>query len=161
MKVLIFGVPMCKPSVRAVISCPMSGPASAGHGSHWGGPEGTLPPAGDSGTGVGCLSGPHLPPPRKVTSWSSSLGSLLPNGHTQSLGVGVAGEVQSIHAAWSPAWDLLRAVRAHCHWGLQAWHGDNAEFPHLEELVGEELQLSLPCCWIQTPHQGKCGNMCL
>ena len=52
----------------AVISCPMSCPAGAGHGSHWGGPEGTLPPAGDSGTGVGCLSGPHLPPPAKVTS---------------------------------------------------------------------------------------------
>ena len=88
LKVLIFWVPMCKPDVRAVISCPLSGPAGAGHGSCWGGPKGTLPPAGCSGTGVGCLNGPHLPPPGKVTSWSSSLGSLLPNGHTHSFGEG-------------------------------------------------------------------------
>ena len=71
------------------MSCPISGPASAGHGDCCGGPEGTLPPAGELRTGVVHLSGPHLPPPGKVTSWSSSLGSLLPNGHTQSLG-GVA-----------------------------------------------------------------------
>ena len=65
LKVLIFGVQMCRPDVRVVISCPMSGPASSGHGSCWGGPKGTLPPAGCSGTGVGCLDGPHLPPPGK------------------------------------------------------------------------------------------------
>ena len=102
LKVLIFGVPMCRPKVRAVISCPMSGPASAGHGNCCGGPEGTLPPAGDSGTGVVCLSGPNLLPPGKVTSWSSSSGSLLPNGHTQSLGGG-CWWAQSIHAVQSPA----------------------------------------------------------
>ena len=69
----------------------MSGPASAGHGGHGGGPEGTLPPAGCSATGVCCLSGPHLPPPGKVTSWSSSLGSQLPNGHTHLFGGGCWG----------------------------------------------------------------------
>ena len=88
LKVLILGVPMCRPDVRAVISCPMSGPASAGHGGCWGGLEGTLPPAGCSGTGVGCLDGPHLPPSGKVTSWSSFLGSVLPNWHTHSFGGG-------------------------------------------------------------------------
>ena len=34
---------MCRLDVRVVISCPMSGPAGAGHGSCWGGPGGTLP----------------------------------------------------------------------------------------------------------------------
>ena len=57
------------------MSCPISGPACAGHGDCCGGPEGTLPPAGELRTGVVCLSGPHLPPPGKVTSRSSSLGS--------------------------------------------------------------------------------------
>ena len=93
---------MCRPDVRVVINCPMSGPASAGHGGHWGGPEGTLPLAGCSGTGVGCLNGPHLPPPGKVTSWSSSLGSLLPDGHTHSF-EGVAGGAQLICTALFPA----------------------------------------------------------
>ena len=50
LKVLILGVPMHRTDVRAVINWPMSGPASAGHGGHWGCPEGTLPPAGCSGT---------------------------------------------------------------------------------------------------------------
>ena len=84
LKVLIFGVLICRPKVRAVMSCPISGPASAGQGDCCGGPEGTLPPAGEFRTGVVCLSGPHLPPPGKVTSWSSSLGSLLPNRYAQS-----------------------------------------------------------------------------
>ena len=64
---------MHKPNVRVVINHPMSGPAGAGQGGLWGGPDGAPPPA--SCSGVGCLSGPHLPPPRKVTSWSSSSGS--------------------------------------------------------------------------------------
>ena len=70
LKVLIFGVPKHRPDVRVVISCPISDLDGAGHGTHGGGPEGTLPPAGCSGSasGVGCLSGPHLPPPGKVTS---------------------------------------------------------------------------------------------
>ena len=50
------------------MSCPISGPAGAGQGGCCGGPEGTLPPAGEFRTGVVCLSGPHLPPPGKVTS---------------------------------------------------------------------------------------------
>ena len=91
LKVLILWVPMHRHDVRAVISCPMSGPASAGHGGHLGGPQGTIPPAGCSGTGVGFLSGPHLPPPGKVTSQSSSLGSLLPHGHAHSFGGGCWG----------------------------------------------------------------------
>ena len=66
------------------MSCPLSGPAGAGQGDCCGGPEGTLSPAGECGTGVVCLSGPDIPPPGKVTSWSSSLGSLLPDGHAQS-----------------------------------------------------------------------------
>ena len=71
----------------------MSDPDGAGLGAYRGGPEETLPPAGLSGSagGVGCLSGPHLPPPGKVTSWSSSLGSLLPNGHTHFFGGGLLG----------------------------------------------------------------------
>ena len=52
---------MCRPNVRVVINCPLSDPASAGHGARWSGPEGTLPPAGCSAAGVGCLSGPYLP----------------------------------------------------------------------------------------------------
>ena len=80
---------MHRPDVRAVINCPMSDPAGAGHGACWGGPEGNLPPAGCSAAGVSCLSGPHLPPPGKLTSWSSSLGSLLPDGHAHSLGGGL------------------------------------------------------------------------
>ena len=48
LKVFILGVLMCRPNVRVVINCPMSDPASAGHGGCWGGPEGTLPPAGCS-----------------------------------------------------------------------------------------------------------------
>ena len=92
---------MHRPEVRAVISHPMSVPAGAGHGDCCGHPEGTLPQAGVSGTGVVCLSGPHLSPPGKVTSWSSSLGSLLPDGCTQSIGGGLLG-VQSIHAVQSP-----------------------------------------------------------
>ena len=94
---------MHRPNVRAVISCPMSDPEGVGCGACRGGPEGTLPPAGCSGSpgGVGCLSGSHLPPPGKVTSWSSSLGSLLPDGHTHSFGGGLLGGVQLIHAALS------------------------------------------------------------
>ena len=65
LKVLILGVPMHRPNVRVVINCPMSGPAGAGHGGHWGGPEGTLPPAGCSRKGMGYLNGPHFPPPSK------------------------------------------------------------------------------------------------
>ena len=59
---------------------PISGPASAGPGDCHGGPKGTLPPAGELKTGVVCLSGPHLPPPGKVTSRSSFLGSRLLDG---------------------------------------------------------------------------------
>ena len=90
LKVLIFGVPKHRPNVRVVISCPISNPDGAGHGTHGGGPEGTLPPVGLSGStdGVCCLSGAHLPPPGKVTSWSSSLGSPLPNGCNHSFGGG-------------------------------------------------------------------------
>ena len=66
------------------MSCPISGPAGAGQGGCCGGPEGTPPPAGEHGTGVVCLSGPDLPPPGKVTSQSSSLGSPLLNRHAQS-----------------------------------------------------------------------------
>ena len=73
------------------MSCPISGPAGAGQGDCCGGPEGTLTLDGECGTGVVCLSGPHLPPPGKVTSLSSSLGSLLPNGHAQSCGGGLLG----------------------------------------------------------------------
>ena len=60
-----------------------SEPNGAGHGAYGDGPEGTTPPADclGSGDGVGCLDGPHLPPPGKVTSWSSSLRFLLLNGH--------------------------------------------------------------------------------
>ena len=68
LKVLILGVPICRPKVRAVMSCRISGPASAGQGDCCDGPEGTLPPAGECGTGVVCLSGPHLPP-----SWKGDL----------------------------------------------------------------------------------------
>ena len=71
-KYLFWGCLCTDPNVRAVISCLMSGPAGAEHGGCWGSPEGTLPPGGCSGTGVGCLNGPHLPLPGKVTSWSSS-----------------------------------------------------------------------------------------
>ena len=76
-----------------VISCPISDPDGAGHSTTRGGPEGTLSPAGLSGSagGVGCLGGPHLPPPGKVTSWSSSSGSLLPDGHTHLIGGGLLG----------------------------------------------------------------------
>ena len=88
LNVLILGVPMCRPDVRVVIKCPMYGPVGAGHGGHGGGPQGTLPPAGCSATQVACLSGPHLPPPGKVTSWSSSSGSQLPDGHAHSFGGG-------------------------------------------------------------------------
>ena len=87
------------------MSCPISGPASAGYSNCYHGPEGTLPPAGEFRTGVVCLSGLQLPPPGKVTSQSSSLGSLLPNGHTQSLGGGLLG-VQLIHTAQAPVRDL-------------------------------------------------------
>ena len=137
LKVLIFGVPMHRPNVRVVISCPMSGPASAGHGGYCGGPKGTLPPAGCSGTGVGCLNGPHLPPPGKVTSWSSSSGSLLSDGCTHSFEGGLLGGAVNPHctiSCESPLW----AVGAHCHWGHPAGHRDDAVFPHLEEFVGEE-----------------------
>ena len=96
LKVFILGVPMHRPNVRVVINYPMSDPAGAGHGACWGGPEGTLPPAGCSAARVGCLSGPHLPPPGKVNSWSSSLGSLLPNGHAHLLGGRLLG-VHSFH----------------------------------------------------------------
>ena len=77
----------------AVISCPTSEPDGAGCGTCGGGPEGTPPPADclGSGDGVGCLSGPHLPPPGKVTSWSSSSGFLLPDGHTHVFGGGLLG----------------------------------------------------------------------
>ena len=93
LKVLILWVPKCRPNVRAIISCPISDPDGAGHGAHGNGPEGTLPPANHSGSGdgVGCLNGPHLLPPGKVTSWSSPSGSLLPNGHTHSFGGGLLG----------------------------------------------------------------------
>ena len=103
LKVLIFGVHKWRPNVRAVISCPISYPDGAGHGAHGGGPEGTLPPADCSGSadGVGCLGGSHLPPPGKVTSWSSSLGSLLPNGHTHSFGGGLLGGMCILYCAIS------------------------------------------------------------
>ena len=101
---LFLGCQCTDPDVRAVISCPISGPAGAGPGDCCSGPEGTLPPAGEFRTGVVCLSGPHLPPPGKVTSQSSSSGSLLPNGHAQSLGGGLLG-VQLIHTAQSPVRD--------------------------------------------------------
>ena len=57
----------------AFMSCPISGPASAEPGDCSSGPEGTLPPPG------------------KVTSWSSSSGTPLPNGCAQSLGGGLLG----------------------------------------------------------------------
>ena len=90
LKVLIFGVPKHKPDARVVISCPTSEPDGAGCGTSGGGPEGTPPPVDHLGSrdGVGCLDGSHLPPPGKVTSWSSFLGFLLPNGHTHVFGVG-------------------------------------------------------------------------
>ena len=94
LKVLIFGVPMYRPNVRAVISCPMSGPAGAGHGGCCGGPKGTLPQLVALELGWVASIDPHLPPPGKVTSWSSSSGSLLPDGHTQSLGGGCWGHSQ-------------------------------------------------------------------
>ena len=77
-------------SARVVISCPTSEPDRAGCGTCGGGPERTPPPVDHSGSGdgVGCLSGPHLPPPGKVTSCSSSTGFLLPNGHTHVFGGG-------------------------------------------------------------------------
>ena len=92
LKVLIFGVPRCKPDARVVISCPISEPDGAGCGTCSGGPEGTPPPPNSlgSGDGVGCLNGPHLPP-EKVTSWSSSLGFLLPSEHTHIFWRGTAG----------------------------------------------------------------------
>ena len=105
---------MHRPDVRVVINCPMSNPAGAGHGAYWGGPEETLPPAGCSAAGVGCLSGPHLPPPGKVTSWSSYSGSLLPDGHGHLLGGGLlrgafiphcviswCNSSMSCHSSWS------------------------------------------------------------
>ena len=52
LKVFILGVPMHRPNVRVVINYPMSDPAGAGHGACWGGPEGTLPPAGCSAARV-------------------------------------------------------------------------------------------------------------
>ena len=55
---------------------------------------------------------------------------------------GIAGGHGQFTLAQSPAWDLWWAVRAHCHLGLQAQHGDDAEFPHLKELVGEECVAS-------------------
>ena len=75
---------------NVVISCPTSEPDGAGHGTCGGGPEGTHLPAdcSGSGDGLGCLGGPHLPPPQKVTSSSSSLGFLLPNGCTHVFGGG-------------------------------------------------------------------------
>ena len=114
LKVLMFGVPKHRPDVRAVISCPISDPDGAGHGSHGGGPEGTLPPADHSGSadGVGCLNGPHLAPPGKVTSQSSSLGSLLPDRHTHSFGGKLLG-AHLFHIVQFPVLGPPRADAAH------------------------------------------------
>ena len=68
------------------MSCPISGPASAEPGDGGDGPEGTLPPPG------------------KVTFWSSSSGTPLPNGHVHSLGGGCWG-AQLICAVQSPTRD--------------------------------------------------------
>ena len=124
LKVFILGVPMCRSNVGVVINCPMSDPAGAGHGACWGGPEGTLPPAGCSAARVGCLSGPYLPLPRKVTSWSSSLSSLLPNGHAHSLGGGLLGGTFILHCviswcnssmSYCSSWSA-RSPRSTCRW---------------------------------------------
>ena len=81
----------------------MSDPDGAGQGAHGDSPEGTVPPAGLSGSagGVGCLSGPHLPSHGKVTSWSSSSGSLLPDGHTHLFGGGFLGGTCILHCTIS------------------------------------------------------------
>ena len=86
LKVLIFGVPFHRPDVRALMSCPISGPASVEPGDCSSGPEGTLPPPG------------------KVTSWSSSSDTPLPNRCAQSLRGGMLG-VQLICTAKSPVRD--------------------------------------------------------
>ena len=82
---LIFGVPIRKPNVRALISWLISVPAGAGLTGFGCGPVGTHA----AGAGfTGCGGGPvgTLPPPVKVTSWSSSsVDRVAHQVHAQSL----------------------------------------------------------------------------
>ena len=138
LKVLIFGVTKHRPDVRAVISCSISDLDGAGHGTGGGGPGGTLPPSNHSGSadGVGCFGGPHLPPPGKVTSWSSSLGSLLPDGHTHSFRGGPLG----VHVFCIVQFPVLGPPQADAACGQQGHQvllGDDAVFPCLGEFVGQ------------------------
>ena len=139
LKVLIFGVPKCRPNVRVVISCPISDLDGAGHGTCRGGPEGTLPPTDCSGSadGVGCLNGPYLPPPGKVTSQSSSSGSLLPNGHTHSFGGGLLGGTFIPHCA-------ISCVRSSMSW-CSSWSARSPSSPTWGSLLGR-------CMWPLSPH---------
>ena len=94
-----------------------------------------FPPADCSGSadGVGCLNGSHLPAPREVTSWSSSSGSLLPNGHTHLFGGGLLG-MHLFCIAQFPVLGPPWADAAHGQQGLQVLLGDDVVFPPLGQV---------------------------
>ena len=139
LKVLIFGVPKCRPDVRAVISCPISDPDGAGHGTCRGGPEGTLPPAWSlwlyrwSGLPL------WIPP---SPSWKGDLLVILLGLSTAQwvypfIWRGIAGGTCILHIVQFPVWGLPWADAARGQQGLQVLLGDDAVFPHLGEFVGE------------------------
>ena len=143
LKVFILGVPKHNPEAKVLIRCPTSGFARAGLGGWGGGPQGTHPPYGCAGTGDGdgCLGGTHPPPLGKVTSWSSPLGLLLPDGSPQGVGWGLLG----VHApcrVQSPGRDPPWVDTALGLWGFQALPGGNVECPH----PGEGYQ------WVNKSH---------
>ena len=91
LKVFILGVPKHNPNTRVLIKYPTSGLGGAGFGGEGGGPAGAHPPSGHAGAGDGdgCPRGTHPSPLRKVISWSSPLGFLLPDGFPHDIGGGL------------------------------------------------------------------------
>ena len=143
LKVLIFGVPICRPEVRAATSCPISGPASAGPGNSCGGPEGTFPQLVNLKLGWFASLDPTFP---LLERWPPShLPRVLnypmdESSHEQ----GDCWGVQLIHTARSLERDLVQAVKAHYHQGLQAMCGDHMVFLCRDVIVGEECVVLHP-----------------
>ena len=148
---------MCRPDVRVVISCPMSGPASAGHGGCWGGPE-----------------EPFLQLVALEQEWVASMDPTFPllerwpPGHSP----------LALYCWWVYPfiWRGVAGgtVNSHCYFLRKVFH-KLSELVVIEvtklclemtqcsptwgSLLGRSVQLSIPYCGLWTPNHCKWGSM--
>ena len=134
---------MHRPNIRAVINCPMSDPAGAGHGACWGGPEGTLPPAGCSAARVVASVDPTFP---LLERWPPGHPPQAPYclmGIPICLGGGCWG-AHSFHVVLFLGVIPPQAAAARSQQDHQILPEDGTVFPHLGEMLGRCVQLSFP-----------------